>query len=170
MAQLHFHRLSVMKQPHSGERHHDTVFVAGLDNVVIPDGAARLSDIGHAGFAGPLYIVAKGEEGVGANRHAGQRSDPRRFFLRGEWFRFDLKGILPCAIGQDVLVFIGEIDINGIVAVGTADVVHKLQAQSLGMLAQPPVIRFVPCQSGTVDAALLSGANADGLSILYIAD
>ena len=38
------------------------------------------------------------------------------------------------------------------------------------MLPQEPVVRFVPRQTGTVDAALLARAHADGLAVLHIAD
>ena len=37
-------------------------------------------------------------------------------------------------------------------------------------LKQIPVIRLLAGQTGAVDAALLAGAHADGLSVLHIAD
>ena len=38
------------------------------------------------------------------------------------------------------------------------------------MLTQPPDVSFVACQACTVDAALLSGTNADGLTVLDVAN
>ena len=68
---------SVMEQPCAGEGQHHAVFVGGGDDMVIPDGAAGLGNVGHAGLSGPLHIVAEGEEGIAANSDAGLRGDPR---------------------------------------------------------------------------------------------
>ena len=38
------------------------------------------------------------------------------------------------------------------------------------MLAEIPVVRLVAGQTGAVDAALLAGAHADGLTVLHVAD
>ena len=73
-----------MEQPCAGESQHHAVFVGGGDDMVIPDGAAGLGNVGHAGLSGPLHIVAEGEEGIAANSDAGLRGDPRLLFLRGQ--------------------------------------------------------------------------------------
>ena len=52
----------VMEQPDSGEAHHDAVFIAGLDDIVVTDGSARLCDVADAAAVSTLYIVTKGEE------------------------------------------------------------------------------------------------------------
>ena len=56
----------VVEQPHPGEGHGDAVFVALFDDQIVPDGAARLGDVLHAGGHGPLNVVGEGEEGIGA--------------------------------------------------------------------------------------------------------
>ena len=38
------------------------------------------------------------------------------------------------------------------------------------MLAQPPYIGFVASQTGAMDTALLTGTDADGLTVLHVAD
>ena len=100
--------------------------------MVIANRAARLSDVLHAGLAGPLHVVTKGEEGVAAHGHAGLGGDPGLLFLGGQDLGLDLEGVLPHAVGQDVLVFVGGVDVDGVVPVGAADVVHELEAQHLG--------------------------------------
>ena len=55
-------------------------------------------------------------------------------------------------------------------AVGAADVVNKRQRHHLRVLAQPPNVGLVACQAGTVDAALLSGTDTDGLTVLDVAN
>ena len=54
----------MVEQPHPGKGHHYAVFIGGGDDVIIPDGAARLGDIRNAGLPRPLHIVAEGEKCV----------------------------------------------------------------------------------------------------------
>ena len=56
--------VSVMEQADVGHRHCDAVFVAGLDDVVVADGAAALRDVGDAALMRALDVVAEWEEGV----------------------------------------------------------------------------------------------------------
>ena len=64
MHNLFFLRL-MMEQTNAGERHCDTIFVAGLDHMVVANGAAGLCDIVDTAFMRPFDVVAEGEEGVG---------------------------------------------------------------------------------------------------------
>ena len=66
-------------------------------------------------------------------------------------------------------MLVADIDVDRVVAVGAADAVHKLEAQDLGVLAQEPGVGLVAGKARAVDAALLSGAHADGLAVLYVA-
>ena len=54
-----------MEQSYAGERHSHAVLVAGLDNVVVADRAARLCDVLNARLVSALDIVSEGEERVG---------------------------------------------------------------------------------------------------------
>ena len=60
----------VVEQSHAGKGHDHTVFVALLDNQIVPDGAAGLGDVLDTGGLGPLDVVGAGEEGIGTQRHA----------------------------------------------------------------------------------------------------
>ena len=115
-----------MEQPHAGEGHHHAVLVGGGDDVVIPDGATRLGDVQRAGLAGPLHIVAEGEEGIGAHGQAALGGDPGLFLLRGQRLGLDGEGLLPGAVGQDVLVLVGEVHVDGVVPVRAADVLRSV--------------------------------------------
>ena len=55
----------MVEQTHSVEDHGDAVTVAGFDDVVVTDRAARFSDIADAALMGTFDIVAKREEGIG---------------------------------------------------------------------------------------------------------
>ena len=78
--------------------------------------------------------------------------------------------MLPRAVGEHIVALVGEVDIDGVVAVRTADAVHERESEHLRMAAEIPVVRLLPRQTGAVDAALLARAHADGLSVLHIAD
>ena len=104
-----------MEQTSAGEAHGDVIFVGGLDDIVVTDRAAGLGDVAHAGLAGALHVVAEGEEGITAHSHAGQLSDPLLLFLGGEYLGLDLEGVLPHAVGQNVLILIGGVNIDSIV-------------------------------------------------------
>ena len=54
----------MMEKPDVRHGHCYPVFVAGLDHVVVADGAAGLGDIGDAASGGSLDIVAEREESV----------------------------------------------------------------------------------------------------------
>ena len=77
---------------------------------------------------------------------------------------------LPRAVRQQVFPFVGEVHVDGVVPVRTADVLRKGQGQNRRVLAQPPVVRLHARQAGAVDAALLARAYADGLAVLHVAD
>ena len=119
---------------------------------------------------GSLDVVREGEEGVRAQGHALHLVQPGPLFLSGKYRRFYLEDLLPCAFCQHIHVLFPNININGVVPVRSADAVYKLQAQYLGALAQPPVVRLLAGQSGAVYTGLLSGADADGLSVFHKAD
>ena len=53
-----------MEQPYAGETHHDAVFVASVDDIVVTDRAAGLRDEVDAALVGAFHVVAEGEEGV----------------------------------------------------------------------------------------------------------
>ena len=138
--------------------------------MVVTDGAARLCDVGNTRLSRTLDVVAEREECIRADSDAGLLCNPRLLLLQRQNLRLDLEGLLPYALCQYVLILVGDIDINRIVAIRTADVVDKLQTEDLRMLTQAPVVRLVARQTGAVDAALLTRADADCLSVLDIAD
>ena len=97
---------SVVEQPHAGEGHDHAVFVGGLDDIVVPDAAARLRHIADAGFSGPLDVVAEGEEGVGAQGHAVQTRQPEVLTLdeKKAWIAQNTK----VALGSDAFFPFGD--------------------------------------------------------------
>ena len=63
--------VSMVEQAHMRERHDHTVRIRPGNDQIVPDGTARLGNIGHTAFCRPLDIVRKREEGVRSQRHAG---------------------------------------------------------------------------------------------------
>ena len=137
--------------------------------MVIANTAARLRHILHAALVCPLDIVAEGEEGVTAQTYALVLRYPGCLLLTRQRLGALGEELLPGAIGQHIVVVVGDIDVNGIVAVSTADAGHERQGHHLRMLAQPPDVSLLTGQTCAMDAALLSGTDADSLTILDIA-
>ena len=54
----------MMEKPNVRERHGNVVFVAGLDNVVVANGAARLSNELDARKVSAFDIVSEGKESI----------------------------------------------------------------------------------------------------------
>ena len=117
-----------------------------------------------------LNIVAEWEESVAAQSHLGVLSYPLLLLFHGQHLWLLLEEHLPCAFCQYVLMVLRDIYVDGVVAVGTANLVNKRKVHHLWMLAQPPDVGLVACQTSTVDAALLTSTDADGLSILNVAN
>ena len=159
----------MVEQADAVERHHNAVFIAGFNDLPVPDGAARLHDGRHAGTARALDVVPKGEKCVAAETDARDLGQPFFFFGGRQRFGTCGEGLRPHAVAQHVLPFVGDIHVDGVVAVGAGDVGTERQAQHLGVVAQLPDVRFVARKARTVDAALLARAHADELSALGVA-
>ena len=93
-----------------------------------------------------------------------------RFFFTGQYFRLFGKELLPYTVSQHIIMIITDIDVNGIVTVCAADLFYPWQIQYLWMLTKIPDVGLIACQSCTVDTALLTGTDTDGLSVLDVAD
>ena len=160
----------VVEQSHVSEGHGHIVLVAGLDDIVVTDAAAGLCDILHAALVSTLDVVTEGEESVGAQAYVGVLGDPFLLLCTGENGWLLGEELLPCAVAQHVVVLFAEVDVDGVVAVGTTDARLERKAENLRALAQPPLIGFVTGETCAVDTALLTGTDADSLSVLDIAD
>ena len=57
-------RRSMVEQSHAGERHDHAVAVGGFDDLIVPDGAARLGNVGNAALVRSLNVVPEREECV----------------------------------------------------------------------------------------------------------
>ena len=71
-----------MEQPDAAERHGNAVLIAGVNDLLVADRAAGLDNGGHAGAAGTLDVVAKGEEGIGTQADTGNMAQVLFLFLR----------------------------------------------------------------------------------------
>ena len=159
----------MVEQAHAGECHGDTVFVAGLNHIVVAHGTSGLGNELHSTLVGALDIVAKGEEGVAAKCHTSVAGNPLLFLLTAQWLGAGGEELLPCALAQYVVVIIADIHVDGVVAVGTADAIDKWKTHHFRVLAKPPDVGLVACEACAMDAALLSGTDSDGLSVFHIA-
>lgn len=165
-----FYGKLVVEETHMGECHGDAILVAGVDDMVVADATASLCDKLHAAAMGTLDVVAEGEESIRSQGHARVLGDPCLALLAGQWFGLLGEELLPCAVAEDVLGLVADIEVDAVVAVCTANLLLEWQVHDLRVLAQPPFVSLASCQSGAVDAALLTSSDTDGLSVLDVAD
>ena len=91
----------MVEKAEAGEAHGDAILISGCDNVVIPDGAAGLDDIGDAGAAGPLHVIPEGEEGVAAHGDTGDPGEVRPLLRRRQGPGTGCEGLLPASLRQE---------------------------------------------------------------------
>ena len=158
-----------MEQPDAAERHGNAVLIAGVNDLLVADRAAGLDNGSHAGAAGTLDVVAEGEESVRTKANTGHLAEVSLLFLGGQRLGLAGEGLGPDVIADDILRGIADVNINGVVAVGLCHIVTEGQVQHLIHVAQLPVVGLLTSQTGAVDAALLAGTHADGLTIVGVA-
>lgn len=163
-------RALVVEQTAARKAHDDTVLISRFDDLVITDGTASLGDIADAAAMGTLYIVAKGEESIGPQGNILVLGNPRPTFFPRHAFRLFCKERFPDSVSKDVIIVVGKIDINSIIPDRLRRIRLKGQAERFRGLTEPPFIGLVASKARTVDAGLLSGTDADGLSVLDVAD
>ena len=137
--------------------------------MVVAHAAAGLCYVCHAALMRPLDIVAEGEESVRAERNARVLGNPFFLFLARKRFGAFGEELLPSTFCQNVFVVVGNIDVDGVVAIGAAYLLHPRQIHHLRVLAQPPDVGLVAGKARAVNAALLSRTDTDGLSVLGVA-
>ena len=138
--------------------------------MVVAHRTTSLSNVLHTRLVGTLDVVAKGEERITAQTYIGVLGKPGFLFFHRQRFRLLGEELLPGAFTQYIFIFVANIDIDGVVAVSTTNTFLKRQSHHLRTLTQPPDVGLVACQTSAVDAALLPCTNADGLTVLHIAD
>ena len=156
----------MVEQAHAGEGHDHAEPVTGLDHLAVPDAAAGLSHVGDAAAAGALDVVPEGEERVAAETRSGDPGQMGSLLLTGEGKGAFREQRLPDAVRQKVLAVFSQVQVDRIVALGAADVFQEGKLQNTRCLAQEPVVRLAPRQTGAVDAALLTGTDADRLPVI----
>ena len=161
--------LLMVEQAYTSECHGNAVLVASVDNMVVANTATCLCHILNTALVSTLDVVAEGEEGIAAQTNIGVLCQPLLHLLLGERFGALGEELLPFAVAQNVLALGANVDVDGIVAVGTTDTGNEGKVHHLGVLAKPPDVGLVACQAGAMDTALLTGADADGLTVLDIA-
>ncbi len=110
-----------MEQAHTCKRHCHAKSVARRNYIVVPNRTARLCNIGNATFRRALNIVAKGEKRITAQRNTFDSGKVGFLFFLCQRCRLFCKQCLPYALCQYVLIIIGNVNVNSIVAVRTSN-------------------------------------------------
>ncbi len=160
----------MMEQSDAGEAHYHIVLIGCFDHVIIPDGTAGLCYIFYSALMSSFNIISEREESIRSESHILHAVKPCSLSFACEHFGTYLECLLPYIISDHVHIFLAYIQIDRIVPVSSAYTVYELKSQHLGRLAQIPVIGLAARKPGAVDPRLLSGADAYGLTVLYVAD
>ena len=117
---------------------------------------------------GTFYVVAKREESIASQSYTGITGNPFAFLFTGKRSRTLCEELLPDALGEYVFIVIADINVDGIVAIGTSDILHPWQLKHAGMLSEPPIVGFVAGKTCAMNAALLAGTDANGLPVFHV--
>ena len=158
----------MMEQPHSCECHCDAEIVAALDDQVVPDRAARLSDVADAACCRSLNVVEEREESIGSAAYACQCVEVSSLLFSSESLRLLCEVLLPYAVSAAVLFILVDVCVDDIVPVRTSEVRSERQVQDLVVLAEEPCVSLAACEPCAVNSRLLACAYADSLSVILI--
>ena len=158
--------ISMMEQTHAGEGHDDAVLVALFDDQIITDGAAGLGDVFDTGGHATLDRVSEGEECVAAQSDGITAVQPCPLLFRSQRLGTLGEIILPDTLGADILFVAIDVAVDDIVTTGTTQIGTEGQGKGLGMLTQEPGIGLAAGKTDAMHSGLLTGAHADGLTIV----
>ena len=159
----------MVEKPYARKGHSDVVLIASGHNMVVANRAASLRNKVYAAFVGTFDVVAEGEKSIATQANAVILGNPLAFLLQRKGFGLGFEELLPRTVCQHVFALVADVKVDGVIAVGTPNVVYKGQIHHLGMLAQPPYIGLIACQTRAMYATLLTCTNADGLPVLNVA-
>ena len=114
-----------MEQTDACECHRHSVLIADFDHIVVTDRSARLCDIFYAALVCALDIVAEREEGVRSESHILHLVEPCALLLLCEYRRLLSEDLLPLTLSENIHILVPDINVNGVVAVRTFDLVDK---------------------------------------------
>ena len=81
----------MVEEPDGGEGHGNVVLVTGHDDMVITNATTCLGNELHTALMGTFNVVAKGEEGIGAQGYLTVLCYPLALLLHGEHSRLLLE-------------------------------------------------------------------------------
>ena len=159
----------MVEQTDASEGHGNAVLVAGIDNMIVTNATTSLCNVLNTTLVGTFNIVTEWEEGIATQTYIGVLCNPLFLFLACERLGLLCEEFLPFTIGQHIHVIVADIDVDGVVAIGTTDIRQEGKCHYLGVLTQPPDISLAASQAGTVDTTLLPCSDTNGLTVLNVA-
>src|SRR5579883_511962 len=154
----------VMEQARLGKKHKHAVIVAGVNDLLIAQGASRLHNIIDTVMRGTINIVTERNIAVRTKCNALQTFEPFLLLLWGQALRHVLKVLLPCLLfGWRQIIT--QVTINCVSPVRSLHSWSPGQVQDGRVLAQIPVLGLCRSQAHAMDARLLACSIADALPI-----
>jgi len=97
-----------MEQSHTGKRHCNSILVTTIDNEVVTERSARLSDILNTATLCANYVVIEGEECVATKSYSVNPGQILLLFCRGKGLGANGKVLLPYVVADYVLCILGK--------------------------------------------------------------
>ena len=118
----------MVEEAHAGKCHYHAVLISCLDNQIVADRSAGLCDIAYAALCRAVDIIREGEECIRAYRYTAYCSKVGVLLFTGKGLRSFREVVLPYVIAEyRVRISVGEIKIDDVVFIGSADTVCKFQ-------------------------------------------
>ena len=115
----------MVEKPYARKGHSDVILIASGHNMVVANRAASLRNKVNAAFVGTFDVVAEGEKSIATQANAVVLGNPLAFLLQRKGFGLGLEKLLPSAFCQYVFALVANVKVDGVVAIGTFDIVYK---------------------------------------------
>ena len=137
--------------------------VRRLDALLIHDTAPRCRDVLRSAPPHAMYIIREGEERVGRTDDPLLLAQMLLPLLDRERSRHLIEHALPLRSFPAVRVecLARDEEVNGVGLVGPFGAPFEGQGEDARMMPEPPVVRLVARETGTMDARLLTRAETD---------
>mmetsp|Transcript_50236 Transcript_50236/g.106739 ORF Transcript_50236/g.106739 Transcript_50236/m.106739 type:complete len:411 (+) Transcript_50236:326-1558(+) len=159
----------MVEEAEVGEGHSHAVLVASLDNLLIGDGATRLSHELDAQLLGMVNGVPEGEEGIRGNGNTIELLQERGLVRISEGLRSSGKVLHPLRVFDRVHVAL-DVSHSGVDSILSLHTVVELETHDLRVESQPPSGHLPARKLNAINSALLTGTDANHHAVLGVAD
>jgi hypothetical protein len=151
----------VVEQPQRSVSEHDVMLVRCLDTFSIHNTSARSSEVSDTALPRPMNVIREGEERVTGASHIIQLCLPLSFLLLAQALRNGIEQTFPLRLLATFELLTGDEQVDSVRLVCAFDTLFEWEGKHTWVIAEPPDVGFGTCETGAVDAGLLTCTNAN---------